>query len=123
MSDPQDRPVALETQALSLTYYTQTETCTALKGIDLSVPKGCLQMIVGPSGAGKTTLLLLLAGLLTPTAGSIRILGQDITVLSHAALSSLRLKYLGLLFQEANLLGALIAVENVEVMLHLMRPD
>ncbi|MBQ7514968.1 MAG: ABC transporter ATP-binding protein [Schwartzia sp.] len=51
---------------------------TALDGIDLSLATGCLTAVIGPDGAGKTTLMRLIAGLLTPTEGTLRVLGMDV---------------------------------------------
>lgn len=76
-------------------------------------------MIVGPSGVGKTTLLLILSGLLTPVAGQIYLLGEEITRMSRRQLTRFRLQNIGLLFEESNLLRALTAAENVEVALNL----
>ena len=51
---------------------------TALDGIELSLQTGCLTAIIGPDGAGKTTLMRLIAGLLSPTSGSLRVLGMEV---------------------------------------------
>ncbi|MGK7902016.1 MAG: ABC transporter ATP-binding protein [Hormoscilla sp.] len=91
----------------------------ALKGIDLHIPKGSIQLLMGPSGSGKTTLLSILAGLLTPTAGKIYLLGQEITLLSRTKLSRFRLQNIGFIFQGFNLFPALTAGENIELALNL----
>lgn len=91
----------------------------ALKGIDLHIPKGSVQLLMGPSGSGKTTLLSILAGLLTPTAGKIDLLGEEITQLSRTKLSRFRLQNIGFIFQGFNLFGALTAGENIELALNL----
>jgi len=91
----------------------------ALQGIDLHVPKGSIQLLMGPSGSGKTTLLSILAGLLTPTAGIIYLLGEEITQLPRTKLSRFRLKNIGFIFQGFNLFPALTAGENIELALHL----
>lgn len=90
----------------------------ALKGIDLQVQRGEIQLLMGPSGSGKTTLLSILAGMLTPSAGSVNLLGTDITRLSRSQLAKFRLKHIGFIFQGFNLFPALTAAENVEVALN-----
>jgi putative ABC transport system ATP-binding protein len=91
----------------------------ALKGIDLQVSRGHVQLLMGPSGSGKTTLLSILAGLLTPTQGLVSILGHEISAMSRAELSQFRLNYIGFVFQKFNLLPALNAVENIALVLKL----
>lgn len=97
----------------------QIEQVPVLRGINLTVPQGTIQMVLGPSGVGKTTLLLILAGLLTPTAGQVTLLGQEITQMSRSQLTQFRRQHLGFLSEEGNLLRALTAIENVEVILNL----
>lgn len=91
----------------------------ALKGINLEIQPGDIQLLMGPSGSGKTTLLSILAGMLTPTAGTVYMLGKEITSLSRAKLAQFRLKNIGFIFQGFNLFPALSAVENVQVALEL----
>ncbi len=90
-----------------------------LKGIHLEIKKGDVHLLMGPSGSGKTTLLLILAGLLTPTAGSVNSLGQEITRLSREKLARFRLDNIGFVFQDFNLFPALTAAENVGVALNI----
>jgi putative ABC transport system ATP-binding protein len=97
---------------------TRTEPFQALKGIDLVVQQGDIQLLMGPSGSGKTTLLSILAGLLTPTEGSVALLGQEITGMSKSQLARFRLENIGFIFQEFNLFPALNAAENVETALN-----
>ena len=84
-----------------------------LNGIDLTIPSGQFLAITGPSGSGKTTLLSLVAGLDTPTSGSIVIDDQDITKLDEDALASLRGRRFGFIFQNFHLIPTLTALENV----------
>jgi putative ABC transport system ATP-binding protein len=91
----------------------------ALKGIDLTVKPGDIQLLMGPSGSGKTTLLSILGGILTPSAGRVVLLGRDITGLSRRRLAQFRLENIGFIFQGFNLFPALTAQENVEATLNL----
>lgn len=84
-----------------------------LKSIDLTIPTGQFIAITGHSGSGKTTLLSLIAGLDTPTGGTITIDGQDITKLDEDELASLRGKRFGFIFQNFHLIPTLTALENV----------
>jgi len=89
-----------------------------LQGIDWNIKCGDIQLLMGPSGSGKTTLLSILAGLLTPTAGQVYLLGQEITKMSRAKLERFRRHNIGFIFQGFNLFPALTAAENVEVVLN-----
>jgi len=84
-----------------------------LKSIDLTIPTGQFIAITGHSGSGKTTLLSLIAGLDTPTDGTINIDGQDITKLDEDELAVLRGKRFGFIFQNFHLIPTLTALENV----------
>ncbi len=86
----------------------------ALRGVDLTVERGEFLALVGPSGSGKTTLLNLIGGLDRPTEGKVFIEGRDITLLSGSELAELRLRRIGFVFQEYNLIPVLTALENVE---------
>ena len=85
----------------------------ALQDVSLSVNRGEVVLVVGPSGGGKTTALLVMGLLLTPDAGTVRIGGRDVRELSEGDRARLRLRRLGYLFQDYNLLAALTSVENV----------
>jgi putative ABC transport system ATP-binding protein len=90
-----------------------------LKGINLKIKTGDIQLLMGPSGSGKTTLLSILGGILTPTEGQVSLLGQEITGLSRHKLAQFRLRNMGFIFQGFNLFPALTASENVEAALNL----
>lgn len=96
-------------------YGTGTTAVQALSDISLSVSRGEVLLMVGPSGGGKTTALLTMGLLLTPTTGSVSIGGRDTGTLSQRERSELRLTQLGYLFQDYNLLNSLTAAENIAV--------
>jgi putative ABC transport system ATP-binding protein len=87
----------------------------ALRGIDLEVYGGELTLLVGPSGCGKTTLISIIAGLLDPTAGSLEVLGEDLSRMRGGQLVDFRGANVGFVFQQYNLLPALTAAENAAV--------
>ena len=92
---------------------------TILHQIDFSVAAGEAVAIVGSSGSGKSTLLGLLAGLDLPTAGTVRLAGQDLAELDEDGRADLRGRLLGFVFQSFQLLAALTALENVMLPLEL----
>lgn len=81
-------------------------------GLDISVARGSITAVMGPSGTGKTTLLRLLTGQIWPSAGTVQVLGQDVGRLSQRELFALR-KRMGMLFQNGALLTDLNVFENV----------
>ncbi|WP_183979628.1 ABC transporter ATP-binding protein [Tunturiibacter gelidoferens] len=88
-------------------------TVDILKGLDFTVPKGQFAAIMGSSGSGKSTLLGLLAGLDTPSAGSVRLNGTEISYLPEDKLAQVRGKTIGFVFQSYQLIPTLTALENV----------
>jgi lipoprotein-releasing system ATP-binding protein len=85
----------------------------ALRGIDLDLHQGEFAALIGPSGSGKSTLLNIIGLLDRPTEGRVLIEGTDTSALSEAALTTLRARCLGFVFQFHHLLPAFTAVENV----------
>jgi len=85
----------------------------ALSDVSIDVPAGRLTAVMGPSGSGKSTLMHILAGLDKPTSGSVEIDGTEITTLDDTALTKLRRKHVGFIFQFFNLLPMLTARENI----------
>ena len=112
-----DPEFAIAAQGIDMVFNTGEQSFRALRGVNLRVRPGAVQMIVGPSGAGKTTLLLILAGVLTPTAGHIQLLGQPLTQMTRQDMDRFRLHNIGVMFQDSNLLRSLTALENVEAAL------
>ena len=100
-------------------YDTRGVETRALDGVSLGLEKGEFSALAGPSGSGKTTLLNLLGALDTPTSGKIRFEGVELSGLSPAALSELRLRKLGFVFRAYNLIPVLTARENVEFVMEL----
>ncbi|MCI2242465.1 ABC transporter ATP-binding protein [Adlercreutzia faecimuris] len=87
----------------------------AVDGMDFSIERGELVVIVGPSGAGKTTLLNMLGGMDSPTSGAIVLDGRDISHASPKELTLYRRHDIGFVFQFYNLVQNLTALENVEL--------
>ncbi|MGI5832756.1 MAG: ABC transporter ATP-binding protein [Thermoguttaceae bacterium] len=102
-------------------YVLKGETVRALRGIDLTVPRGDFVAIMGASGSGKSTLLNLLGCLDRPTAGKILLGKDDVTQLDDATLSEIRGSRIGFVFQSYNLIQQLTVIENIEVPLFYQR--
>ena len=85
----------------------------ALRGVSVAFSRGTFTAIMGPSGSGKSTLLHVLAGLDTPTSGTVELDGTRLDALSDRELTLLRRRAIGFVFQSFNLLPVLTAAENV----------
>ena len=105
----------VELKNVSKIYKTGEKEFKALDNIDLSINKGEFVVILGPSGAGKSTLLNLIGGMDTPTEGTIRIDGEDISKYNENQLSEYRAENIGFIFQFYNILPTLTVLENVEL--------
>lgn len=92
----------------------------ALRGVDLQIGLGESVALMGPSGSGKSTLLHCVAGILVPDAGTLQVLGTDLTALGESSRARFRLKHLGLIFQLGELVSELTLEENVMLPLQLL---
>jgi putative ABC transport system ATP-binding protein len=93
------------------------ETVRAVDGVSLDVAAGEMVAMYGPSGSGKTTLLLMIATLLAPTAGTVRIGGRDVSSLSEREASHFRLSELGFIRQNFDLLPGVSTLDNASLKL------
>ena len=96
-----------------------TGTLAILRDIDFSLAPRETVAIVGASGSGKSTLLSIIAGLDTPTSGTVRLAGQDLFAIDEDARAAIRAEKVGFVFQSFQLLGNLTALENVMLPLEL----
>lgn len=103
----------LRVSGLTKVYQTGAVKVHALRGIDLTIKKGELIVLLGASGSGKSTLLNIIGGLDTPTTGTVSFLDEDITSLRPSALTQYRRAHVGFIFQFYNLVPSLTARENV----------
>ncbi|MFI7211388.1 ABC transporter ATP-binding protein [Micromonospora maritima] len=108
--------MSLDLTDVTLTYPDGDSRLTALDRVSLSVPRGSLTAVVGPSGSGKSSLLAVAATLVTPDAGVVTVDGVDTSGLTRGALAALRRRRIGIVFQQPNLLPSLTAVEQLQVM-------
>lgn len=114
---PAPDPVAL--QGVSRRYGSRRHGVQALSDVTVSFASGTLTAVVGASGSGKSTLLQCAAGLDTPTSGTVRIGGTELSGLSRRKLSVLRRRQVGFVFQSLNLVPTLTAAENIALPLRL----
>jgi putative ABC transport system ATP-binding protein len=108
---------------LEKTYRSGERSLTVLRDVTLHVAEGDFIAILGPSGSGKTTLLGLLAGLDTPSRGTVRLAGTDLGPLNEDQRARFRRETVGFVFQSFQLLPSLTARENVQVPLELRGDD
>ena len=105
----------VSTRELVKTYGAGDAAVHALAGVDLEIAPARFTAVMGPSGSGKSTLMHLMAGLDTPTSGSVFVDGVDLARLSDRKLTQLRRDRLGFVFQSFNLVPTLNARENIEL--------
>src|SRR3954464_7872819 len=113
----------LSANGLTKEYQSGDHRLTVLRDVDFTIDQGDFVAIVGPSGSGKTTLLGLLAGLDTPSRGSVTLDGTDITALDEDARARLRGEKVGFVFQSFQLIPTLTALETVQIPLELRGDD
>ena len=114
--------VKVELRKVSKDYSAGGTTVHALRNIDLTIGDGEFLALMGPSGSGKTTLLNLIGALDRPTKGKVIMDGTDIGKMNEWKRSDLRLRRIGFIFQEFNLIPSMTALENVKLPLSGARP-
>lgn len=117
MPSPTDKPFAASLRGITKHYFKPDGSLLveALRGIDLDIHAGEYLAIMGASGSGKSTLLNLLGCLDRPTAGNYLLEGENVAQLDDTALSRIRGRRIGFVFQAFNLISELAITENVEV--------
>jgi putative ABC transport system ATP-binding protein len=108
---------AVNVHNVEFSYKREAGPVPVLRGATFSAARGEILMLSGPSGSGKTTLLSIVAGLLTPDSGSIVVDDVDVMRMSNGERARFRLERIGFVFQRFNLIGALSAQENIELVL------
>lgn len=112
-------PTMIEARAISKHFNTEAGRVELFRGLDLTIPRGESLAIIGRSGAGKSTLLSLLAGLDTPSSGSVTIDGQAVEQLDDRQRADLRARKISFIFQSFHLLPELTALDNVRLPLEI----
>ena len=105
----------IEIRGLRKTYRVGKVDVPALRGVDVNVAAGEFLSIIGPSGSGKSTLFHIIGGLTPPTAGEVRVNGQNLAGMTDAGRTALRKRTVGFVFQKFNLLPNLTARDNIAV--------
>ncbi len=113
MNNPANNKVILTAQNITKVYRSGPETLEVLKGISLTIQRGEILIIMGPSGVGKSTLLNILGTLDRPSSGSVQIDGRDINGMGEEELARFRNRHIGFIFQFHYLLPEFTALENV----------
>jgi len=107
--------LAIHTQSLCRYYHMGSATIRAVDGVSIDVPAGDFVALLGPSGSGKSSLLNLVAGLDSPTSGTVTSGGKDLSKLSREQLAEYRRYTVGMVFQAFNLIPRMNVLENVEL--------
>ncbi len=105
----------LEFTEVTQVFGTRDNPTVALNSVSFQVEPRHVVIIMGPSGAGKSTLLSIGGGLLRPTSGRVTIEGREITGMNDRELADVRLRQVGFVFQDHNLLDALNVIQNLEL--------
>jgi putative ABC transport system ATP-binding protein len=106
---------AIRTRGVTRDFMAGSQPITVLHGIDVDIRAGELTYLVGESGSGKTTLISIMCGILYPTKGEVEVFGTDIYRLSDAELVAFRLRNIGFIFQQYNLIPSIDAASNAAV--------
>lgn len=106
---------AICTRGVTRDFKAGQQTIRVLHGIDLDIKAGELTYLVGESGSGKTTMISIMCGILWPTEGEVKVFGTDIYALSDTKLVEFRLKNIGFIFQQYNLIPSIDAAANAAV--------
>jgi len=107
--------VAIRSESLCRQYRMGETVIRAVDGVSLEVPAGEFVALLGSSGSGKSSVLNLIAGLDSPTSGSVIVQGRDLAKLSREELAKYRLRIVGMVFQSFNLIASMTLIENVEL--------
>ena len=107
--------LAVSCRSLSRSFGAGDTRVPVLRGVDLDVCAGEITFLMGPSGCGKTTLISIIAAILKPDAGKVRVFGTALGGLPAGGLARFRLATIGFVFQQFNLLPALTAAENAAI--------
>jgi putative ABC transport system ATP-binding protein len=110
-----DAESIVKLSGIAKTFFRGNEPIHVLESLDLDVPSGSFEALMGPSGSGKSTLLNIIAGLDRPSSGAVRVAGADLTRMSDRELARWRSQTIGFVFQSFNLIPVLTAAENVEL--------
>ncbi|WP_205478907.1 ABC transporter ATP-binding protein [Sphingomonas arenae] len=110
-----DNGAAISVTGIARDFEAGGQVLRVLHGINLDVAAGQLTYLVGESGSGKTTLISIIAGILYPTEGCVRVFGTDIYALSDRQLVEFRLNTIGFIFQQYNLIPTIDAASNAAV--------
>jgi putative ABC transport system ATP-binding protein len=102
-------------KGIDKTFYRGKEPIHVLEKLDLEVPTGSFEALMGPSGSGKSTLLNIIAGLDRPSSGSVKVAGVELAKMSDGELAKWRANTIGFVFQSFNLIPVLTAAQNVEL--------
>jgi len=110
---------AIEARDLIKTYAQGEAAMRALDGVSIDIHAGELMLLAGPSGSGKTTLLSIIGCILRPSAGTLRVMGEDVSRMRERDLPAIRRERIGFVFQAFNLFPTLTAAQNVALALDL----
>lgn len=123
IATPETGRAVVELEDVRKIYEVGSEYVHALDGVTTEFREGTFTAVMGPSGSGKSTMLNLLGCLDRPTSGRYIVAGHDIATMDDDALSDLRLRHLGFIFQSFNLIPQLTVRENIELPLYYLNWD